>query len=452
MTPAHYLAILRRRWSVVLWVALLCTGAAVAVTVYSTPQFRASSTVFFSVSRGETVGELVQGSTYTQSLVQSYARMATMPVVLDPVIDDLRLPATSRQLARAVTAEAPLNTVLVEITATDPSPERAARIADAVAFQLSQAADDLSPTGPDGDSAISVTTVAGAEPPLEPSSPQPVLNVGLGATLGLLVGLGLAALIDALDTKVRTEDDVRQVTDAPIVGRISFDAAQRAGAVLRPAGQSARGEAYRRLRTNLQFLETASRLRSVVVTSCVPGEGKTTTAINLAVAMAEAQVRVLLVDADLRRPQVAAYTALEGAAGLTTVLLGRASAADVVQPWGNSGELDVLCSGVVPPNPSELLGSEAMARLLASLQDAYDLVILDAPPLLPVADPTVLAKQADGVLLVANVRVINRQQLSRGTAGLQIAGARLLGVVLNGVAQTKDDAYYGSTAAVHSLR
>ena len=186
-----------------------------------------------------------------------------------------------------------------------------------------------------------------------------------------------------LDTKIRNDDDLRSITASPVLGSIAFDETVPSHPiVIADEPHSAPAEAVRRLRTNLQFVGAASESKSLVITSSVPGEGKTTTSINLAVALADAGNRVVLVDADLRRPSVAEYMGLEGAAGLTTVLIGRAGVADVIQPWRSSG-LDVLPSGQVPPNPSELLGSSAMRVLLEQLSESYDVVLLDSPPLLP---------------------------------------------------------------------
>ena len=181
----------------------------------------------------------------------------------------------------------------------------------------------------------------------------------------------------------------------------------------------------------------APGVRTLLVTSSVANEGKSTIAANLAATLAETGARVVLVDTDLRRPTVAPLLGIEGAAGLTTVLLGRASVADVVQDWGTSG-LHVLTSGELPPNPSELVGSPAMRRLMQSLRDDYDYVVLDAPPLLPVADAAILSHAVDGALVVGNVRRVRRAELRDGLQSLESVRGRTLGLVLNQVQQDGD--------------
>ena len=228
----------------------------------------------------------------------------------------------------------------------------------------------------------------------------------------MILGIGFALLRQVLDSKVRSDQDVRALSDSPLLGTIGFDdAVARHPVVVADEPMSAPSEAIRRLRTNLQFIGAANESKCVVVTSSVAGEGKSTTVINLAVSLALAGSRVILVDADLRRPSVAEYTGLEGGAGLTTVLIGRADVEDVVQIWRDT-TLHILPSGQVPPNPSELLGSTAMGQLLEKLGASYDVVLLDSPPLLPVTDATVLTKMAGGALIVVGADLIHRAQLA----------------------------------------
>jgi polysaccharide biosynthesis transport protein len=212
---------------------------------------------------------------------------------------------------------------------------------------------------------------------------------------------------------------------------------------------SPQAEQFRQLRTNLEFLrvadEQAGAASVVAVTSATAAEGKSTVASNLATALAETGARVLLVDADLRRPSVADVLGLEGGVGLTTVLAGQADVDDVVQEWGSAG-LRVLPSGAVPPNPAELLGSPAMRRLIAELRARYDHVVVDTTPVLPVADASVLSRLVDGLVVVANARRVRRRQLIQGLGDLAQVSARVLGVVLNQVRRDEESYSYGPRA------
>ena len=209
------------------------------------------------------------------------------------------------------------------------------------------------------------------------------------------------------------------------------------------APSASRAEAFRQLRTNLQFVDIEHPLRSVVVTSSVPGEGKSTTTCNLAITLAQAGLQVILVEGDLRRPRIADYMGMERAVGLTSVLLGRTQLDDALQAWGD-GALQVLASGPLPPNSSELLGSQGMQDLLRELENRADIVLIDAPPLLPVTDAAVLGTLTSGLVMLIRSNQTRREQVARAVATVNAVGATLLGGVLNMVPTRGPDSYsYG---------
>jgi polysaccharide biosynthesis transport protein len=440
----EYLDILRRRWLGVLIIALTVLALASAVTLITPKKYTATTRLFVAVA-GESVTELAQGSNFTEKQMSSYAEVATSRRVLEPVIGQLGLQTTPDQLARSVEATVPVGTVILEIAVTDLDPTRAADIANATGQEFAKAAGELSPERRDGTIAVRVTTIAAAQLPTEASSPNIPLNLGVALIIGLLLGLGVAVLRHVLDTKVRSENDVRAMTDSPILGVVAFDQEVSSHPlILRDRPQAASSEAIRRLRTNLQFIDFANRPKSIVISSSIPDEGKSTIAINLAVSLADSGSRVILVDADLRQPSVAEYAGIEGRVGLTTVLIGRAQERDIVQPLGSTS-LDLLPAGDLPPNPSELLGSTAMASLLERLSESYDIVLLDSPPLLPVTDAAVLSKLAGGALVVAGADRIDRRQLQQSLESLETAGASLFGIVMNKIARREAASYgYGS--------
>lgn len=443
MELTEYLAILRKRWSTVAIVTLAVIAITALVTLMATPLYTASSRMFFAVQGGDTLSDLNQGSTFTQGQITSYAEVAESPLVLDPVIEELDLTVTADELAASSLSTSVVpETPILSIDVTNEDPRLAAQIANTVAEELRTAVGEMSPDRPDGTESVRATVLSTATAPAHPSSPNTARNLALGVVLGLLLGVGVAILREVLDTKVRSERDIRSVTDRAVLGEIVFDASQDDQPVFMttdPTGT--RAEAMRRLRTNLQFVDLAESPNSIVVTSSVPGEGKSTTAMNLALALADAGTRAILVDADLRRPSVAEYLGLEGRVGLTTVLIGRAEVEDVVHPWGNS-TLDVLPSGQIPPNPSELLGSTAMATLLHQLTSTYDVVLVDSPPLLPVTDAAVLSKLAGGALVVAGADRIHKAQLAESLEALERVDAKILGIVLNKTDRKDRGSYY----------
>lgn len=429
MELADYVAALRKRWLVIVVAVLVggLGGLGYAQTV--TPSYRATASVFVSTEQGATVQDLMQGSTFTQNLVTSYAKLATMPVVLDPVIAELGLDTTTTDLSEQITSTVPLDTAIIEIAAEAESPDLASQVANATAEHLSRTVTEVSPSTASGASAVKLTVVAQAEPPQEAFAPNTRLLVAGGAAAGLAAGVLIAVGLALFDTRIRTAKDLPHGADLAILGSVPQPSRTADDAMQLLA------EAYRRIRTNLQFLDVGSPVRSFVVTSSVANEGKTATAIGLAQALAERGSRVLLVDADLRRPTLADRLGLEGSAGLTTVLIGRATLEDVVQHVGPP-RFAVLTSGDVPPNPGRLIESDGMDKLVRKARTDYDIVIFDVPPLLPVTDGALLARRTQGAVVVARAKKVSRDQLTDALDSLRAIGATCLGLIANGVSRT----------------
>lgn len=406
--------------------------------------YTAETQLFVAIQGSGSVTELQQGNTFTQARVQSYVMTVTTPVVLQPVIDSLGLDVSASELATRVTASSDPDTVLIAIKVEDESAVRAASTAQAVANSLIEAIDALEKPKNGGASPVSLSVITPAEAPKLPSAPNTKMNLALGLLSGLLVGLLAALLRATFDVRIRGEADLRRVTDVPLLGGISFDQdATRKPLLTQAAPQSPRAESFRQLRTNLQFANVSGRAKTVLVTSSLPGEGKSTTATNLSIALAQAGQSVCLVDADLRRPMVNEYLGLERNAGLTTALVGAEDIDALLQPWGEDN-LYVLTSGQIPPNPSELLGSDEMKVLIERLEKDFDVVIIDAPPLLPVTDAAVLSQHVGGVVVVVGTQKLKHHDLEKALNALALVGANLLGVVLNRLPLRGVDAYaYG---------
>ena len=439
MELRDYLRIIRRRWLLITLCTLVVVGAAAGLTYTATPQY--ASTAQLNISTPESsLDAAYQGTLTSQQKVQTYATLITGTLIAQRVIDKLDLKDESaKALAAQVSSSVDPETTLLNVTVTDPSPGRAADLVGAIADEFVAYVPEIEST----QTPIKATVTGEPEVPTSPVSPRPVRNLGLALVLGLMLGVGLAVLRDILDTTVKSGHTLTEVTGLALLGGIQYDSKAGKNPLITSLDSHApRLESFRMLRTNLQFLDVDEPPKVFVVTSAVPGEGKSTTAINLALTLAKASQKVLLIEADLRRPRVSTYLRLEPTVGLTTVLVGAIDVDSAIQPYRETG-LDVVTSGTVPPNPAELLQSQTMQTTLDKLRGRYDLIIIDAPPLLPVTDAAVLATQADGAILVVRHGKTSREQVSEASKRLESVDAKAFGAVLNMVPARGDSYGYG---------
>ncbi|MCW2852145.1 MAG: lipopolysaccharide biosynthesis [Nocardioides sp.] len=429
MELKDYWQTVRRRWKTVVVYTLLAIAAASLLTWQTTPQYASSTRLFVSTSPSDTA-DAYQGSLFATQRIQSYAALVKDRPLAEKVADSLGGSLSPDTLRGQVSASVDPQTVILQITATDPDPGVARDIAQAYAEQLKVLIANLESL--DGKTAlVKASIVDNAQEPSSPVSPRPVRNLGLGFVVGVLLGVALAVVRELLDTSVSSAEDVALVTAAPILGHINADSA---AVKLSPrdalTDATPWAEAFRVLRTNMQYVEVDHDQKIFVVTSSLPAEGKSTTAVNLAITLALAKQRVALVECDLRRPLIAARLGLDDAIGTTSVLIGKVHVRDALQKYEDTG-LRVLSSGPIPPNPSELLQSNAMEKLLGDLREEFDVVILDAPPLLPVTDAAILSAQADGALIVVRHGKTTRDQLSHAIERIEAVDAKPVGVVIN---------------------
>lgn len=421
-------------------VILLSLAAAASATAATPSQYRTSATLFASAP-GDTGSDAAYERTLVaQQRVKSYTRLLSSDAVVEGVVAELGPGTTSpAQVRDALTAAVPEGTFVLEVSAVAGDAGLAEALANTASEQLVAAVRSL-----EADGALGLELVERARRPVQPFAPRPLRNMLAALLAGTVLGLGLAALRDTLDTRVKDAQTVADELGLPLLGTVTSDAS----AARRPIAASGtrRLEDLRRVRTNMQFAGAEGSLDTIVVTSSIAGEGKSVTALNMAVTLADGGRRVALVDCDLRRPSVGRYTGLDLPAGMTHVLTGQADVADVMVQL--TERLWVVTAGATPPNPSELLGSPAMQAILAELGREFDSIVLDTPPLLPVADAAVLAAVASGVVLVLRSGVVRKEQVRRSVQALKAADARLLGCVLNGVPATtsKDDENYGYSA------
>lgn len=416
-------------WWIVALTTLLITGASLAWSLTSTAKYASTVRLFVSTAASSSVSELYQNDLFSQQRVLSYAQLVTGKNLAQLVVDKLNLPLSVDELRSEITATPVPDTVLLELKVTDTDSNRATLIADTAAQEFVGVVERLEGGGT-GIPAAQVAIVEPAEPLSGSVSPNTMRNTILGLFLGLLVGSSLALLRGKLDNTVKDRESLSVVTRSPAVGAIPAVGRKKSRfADFDARHPSEDAEPYRQLRTNLQFLNIDRPPRTFVITSALSEEGKTTTTLNLGLALAEAGHTVALVEGDLRRPELSRALGAVEAVGLTTVLTKQISLDEALQKTATTGLL-VLSAGPLPPNPSELLGSSQARKVLDDLRERFDFILIDAPPLLSLTDAVVLAAEADGVLFVSKWGTTSVSQIRRALADLAGVNAKVLGSIL----------------------
>lgn len=441
MTIQRCFALVQERWRTALLTSLLVLAAAAAAIWVQTPVYQASASVFVRTGASGDVFDRTEASDYAVQRITTYADLATSPLVLDPVIEALDLHTDADSLASVLTVQIPEDSLLLTISAEDTDPEQAARIANLVAASLRTEVSGLESVS--GPSPIHLTTVAPALPPEHPARPDLPLLLGLALLAAVAAGIAVALVRGTFDDRVRDPKDLAALTERPQLA--SIPEARSGEPPFLPlddvAPQGRRAEALRGLRTTLRHLGLGTELRTLLVTSAVHGEGATSIALDLASTLAREGHRTLLIDADLRGTWTDHGLGLGHRDGLSTALRGGSAWTTLVQPTALEG-LSVLAGGPRPQNPGALLDSFRMTTLLRDAADRYDIVLIDAPPVLALSDSTTLAQQVSGTLLVAGSGRVRSVQLSLALRKLQLVDADALGIVLNRVPRGDLETYY----------
>lgn len=440
MSLREYVVLIRRRWITIVVGLLVGVAVAVGYIALAPREYTAHITMFVS-ARGaaDSVGSAYEGGLLAQQRIVSYTELLTSSRLARETVERLSLDESPDDVRGSITVTVQPDSTILDVGVRDRSPEKAAAIANKVGERFIALVDDIEkPNDPTRIPAVSAYVVEPASVPTRPSSPNTLVDLGFGLLLGLLAGLATAVVKNSLDTRIVAPERLAELVGARTLGSTARNRRAAARPLVvrdRPDGEDA--ESYRQLWTNLRFGDRRLPHKAVVVTSALPGEGKTTVACNLALAGADAGSRVLLVDANARTPMVGKLVGIDSATGFMDVLEGRASAETAIR---SQGDLDVLVSGLPPENLGSTAGSAmrspgqspawTMRGLLEDLGPRYDRILIDAPALLPFADAAALAAQADGVLLVVRHGTTTAQQAVDASNVLDAVAAPLLGSVL----------------------
>ena len=427
-----YLAFLRRRWWLLLFGPVLAGLAAVMITGRMPKTYSATSTVLVNKTTQPGSQEYYD-ALLSQQLTNTYAQLVTRPVVLDEVQRRLNTKIDRARLTKMISATPVKDTQLITIAVKDSDPILTANIANTLAqVFMDDNAGQFAATG-------SIKLAKAAEVPKNPISPSLPMNLTLAIVLGLVVAGGLAFLLEYMDDTIKSPADAESESGLPVLA--SVERFKQNGNIFESGPQSRPAESYRQLRTNIRFASYGSDMKTIVVTSANVDEGKSTTATNLAIVLAQAGESVILVDTDLRRyaPQRQPGSPTIGLTGLLLEDVKDPNVALMNTRWPH---LKLLPSGILPPNPSELLTSDKMIQVIDQLKSMADYVIFDTPPTLAVTDAVILAARTDGTIIVTSAGKTRTEQLRETIRLMRQANARMIGVVLNRAAGAHAPYYY----------
>ncbi|MDV6309972.1 polysaccharide biosynthesis tyrosine autokinase [Gordonia amicalis] len=437
-----------RGWWIIVLSGLLGAVLGLGWCFLQTPKYESTATLYVtSVSEGDGDAQgAYQGSLASQQRVASYAKLATSDVILAQALEKDGLAIDKTEARASITTTTEPGTVLLSIAALTPSPYDSQSLANGVAESLAEYAVGLETPMGGGAPLAKLTVVSPAELEMSSASPRFMRTAALALVAGLILGVAAVFVRNRFDRRVWSESDVESLIGTPVLTSVPQDKSMGgAGSAIFSEGGSIAAESYRKLRTSLGFLGVEGSVRKLLVTSGRAAEGKTTTSSNLALAIAEMGQRVVLVDADLRKPSVAKRWGVNGSVGFTNYLRGDAELSELIQRT-EVEHLDVLAAGSLPPNPAELLGTDRASELFDHLASVYDYVIVDSSPVLPVSDTLLAAQWMDGIVVVVRSGRTMIPELTSVQSELDQIPTRVLGVVLNDVARQGDSyqySYYG---------
>jgi capsular exopolysaccharide synthesis family protein len=433
-----YLNILRRRAILMLVVIIACVGGAFGATSLQHKVYAAHAELIVDGSSSASIADEIAERQLASGRAQAFAEIAqTQPAVLASIAYANTTAGPFASGGVSVTATADGSSPFINLTVKGSNPKQLAAVANAYKLTLPKVLTSLNQEP--AFIADQVSLLQAATVPSSPISPHPSRNIVFGLGIGAALAFLAAFVQETLDRRVRDSEEVESITKVAVLGVVPHELEKSTLPVITDP-HSARAEAYRKVRTNLLFTGPQGMPRVLLVTSAVSGEGKTTMAVNLALACARAGQKVGLVDADLRRPMVSSYLGIDGSIGLSDVLAGKVRLSEAIQSV-DEGRVDVLPAGSIPANPSEVVGSMQMRDIMEPFIASHDVVILDTPPVLPVSDALVMAGRVEGVILVARLGEITRSRLLTARDSIRKVKGNLVGIVPNAVVLREDSAY-----------
>ena len=429
---------LQKRWKMIALITLTCSVIAGVLSFFVIkPTYEASTKLFIGKEESQNSAYDNNDIQMYQKLLKTYAEMIKNDELIEKAIREVNTTMTADEILGSLTVNPLTDTQILEIKLKGKKPKEIAEILNGINNEFIFQANELVPNG-------NVKVIREVRVPKDPVAPNKVMNIAIAFLLGLMVGVGLTFLLEYLDNTFKTKESVEGTLNIPVMGVIpQMSNSPKPGKkyfVVEDDPKAVAAESYRTLKTNIQYSSFDEKHRVMVVTSSTPGEGKSTTTGNLALALAEGEAKVILIDCDMRKPTVHKKFHISNEKGLSDVLIGKVDIMEAAHKYNKN--LLVLTAGKIPPNPSEMLGSKTMKELLDRLKEVVDYIILDTPPVQAVADAQILSTRADGTLLVIRAGETKKEATENAINLLNKVNANVIGGILNGAEDRKNKTYY----------
>lgn len=436
------LQLLKKRALFIAFITILCTGISGVVSFYIfAPVYQTYTTLMIGRPQ-EYAGKIEYDDVLlNQKLVSTYGEIVKSRIIADELIEKLKLNLTYEKLGKKINVTLLKDTEIIKISVKDKDRKMAAKIANEIAGVFIKYVAQIMHIE-------NIQIIDKAEVPLKPIKPRPIINMIVTFIVASMISTCAVIIREYLDNTIKSSEEIEKKFNLPVVGIVPK--------LLKAQGNNSKNndkiiihkdqnpliiEAFRTLRTNIQFSGIDKALKNILITSSIAAEGKTVTSINLAYSISRTEKKVILIDCDLRKPKIHDYFDILNSTGLTTALATKIDYKNFIQVI-YEGKLDLLTSGPIPPNPSELLGSKRMQLLLERVKQDYDVVILDSPSAGIVTDAAVLSTKVDGTIFVCEVGRTEMEEVNTAKAALENVNANIIGVILNKVAIEKGTYYY----------
>ncbi|KDR94601.1 capsular exopolysaccharide family [Peptoclostridium litorale DSM 5388] len=441
MNGKKYIGIFKRRkWLFFMVLAVSVAVSAVMTFYVSEPEYSSYTTLMVNKARGDNENYIdYESYIISQKLVDTYAVVAKSETVMERTIKNLNLRVSPQKLLKKVKIDQVDETEVLKISASSTDPALAAAIANEIAQVFKEEIFRIM-------NDENVRVIDYAKIPAVPSKPDKILNMAAGVFFGIMGGLLVVYVLEYFDNAVRSAEDIQNGIGISVIGsvpKLKMSGEKGAELVIKTSPKSPGAEAFRSIRTNMQFANIDQNIKTILFTSSIPGEGKTLVSANMATALCGIGKKVMLFDCDFRKPRLAKVFGLSNTVGITDALMSKRDYREFVKET-HIENLHIMTAGNSVQNPAELLQSERIRELIRKIENDYDYIIVDTPPATAVTDASIVSTFSDAAVIVCSSGIVDIDELKRAKAQLEGVNARIMGAIFNRASEASSYySYYG---------